>query len=200
MYHYCVLGGDFCRFDLQTVDKGVANMEEYSVRPLEEKDLRLVLDWRNSERVHSKMLTDHKITWEEHFAWFQRSKDNPVKRNLVFCYQGRPIGYIGYTEYDDVNMICSPGAYLGETDVPIDAGITLFYIAVEYAFAELHMKSLETSVFKSNKQAMRIDKFLGYKEVPGKEEVYIKNGKEEIALRMSMSKADWDKHKQAIIL
>lgn len=35
-------------------------MEEYSVRPLEEKDLRLVLDWRNSERVHSKMLTDHK--------------------------------------------------------------------------------------------------------------------------------------------
>ena len=191
---------DFCRFDLQTVDKGVANMEEYSVRPLEEKDLRLVLDWRNSERVHSKMLTDHKITWEEHLAWFQRSKDNPVKRNLVFCYQDRPIGYIGYTEYDDVNMICSPGAYLGETDVPIDAGITLFYIAVEYAFAELHMKSLETSVFKSNKQAMRIDKFLGYKEVPGKEEVYIKNGKEEIALRMSMSKADWDKHKQAIIL
>ena len=55
-------------------------------------------------------------------------------------------------------------------------------------------------MFKSNKQAMRIDKFLGYKEVPGKEEVYIKNGKEEIALRMSMSKADWDKHKQAIIL
>lgn len=138
-------------------------MEEYSVRPLEEKDLRLVLDWRNSERVHSKMLTDHKITWEEHLAWFQRSKDNPVKRNLVFCYQDRPIGYIGYTEYDDVNMICSPGPYLGETDVPIDAGITLFYIAVEYAFAELHMKSLETSVFKSNKQAMRIDKFLGYK-------------------------------------
>lgn len=43
-------------------------MEEYSVRPLEEKDLRLVLDWRNSERVHSKMLTDHKITWEEHLA------------------------------------------------------------------------------------------------------------------------------------
>ena len=200
MCHYCALGGDFCRFDLQTVDKGVANMEEYSVRPLEEKDLRLVLDWRNSERVHSKMLTDHKITWEEHFAWFQRSKDNPVKRNLVFCYQDRPIGYIGYTEYDDVNMICSPGAYLGETDVPIDAGITLFYIAVEYAFAELHMKFLETSVFKSNKQAMRIDKFLGYKEVQGKEEVYIKNGKEEIALRMSISKADWDKHKQAIIL
>lgn len=175
-------------------------MQEYSVRPLEEKDLRMVLAWRNSERVHSKMLTDHKITWEEHEAWFKRAKANPVKRNLVFCYLGRPIGYIGYTEYDDVKMICSPGAYLGETDVPIDAGITLFYVAVEYAFSELHMKSLETSVFKHNKAAMRVDKFLGYKEIPGTEEVYIKNGKQEVAVRMSMSKKDWDEHKQAIIL
>ncbi len=182
------------------MDKGVANMEEYSVRPLEEKDLRLVLDWRNSERVHSKMLTDHKITWEEHFAWFQRSKDNPVKRNLVFCYKGRPIGYIGYTEYDDVNMICSPGVYLGDTDVPIDAGINIAYMSMEYAFAKLNMEHLETSVFKNNKQALRVDKFLGYKEIPGKEEVYIKNGKEEVALRITISRTDWEEHKKKMQL
>ena len=110
-------------------------MSEYSLRPLEERDLQMVLQWRNSERVHSKMLTDHKIVWEEHFAWFQRIKDNPIKRNLIFEFLGRPIGYIGYTEYDEEKGCCSPGAYLGETEVPIDAGITLFYMAVEYAFA-----------------------------------------------------------------
>ena len=59
-------------------------MSEYSLRPLEERDLQMVLQWRNSERVHSKMLTDHKIVWEEQFAWFQRIKDNPIKRNLIF--------------------------------------------------------------------------------------------------------------------
>lgn len=26
-------------------------MEEYSIRPIEEKDLAMVLNWRNSERV-----------------------------------------------------------------------------------------------------------------------------------------------------
>ena len=175
-------------------------MEEYSIRPLEEKDLPMVLEWRNSERVHSKMLTDHKITWEEHFAWFQRTRANPVKRNLVFEYRNRPIGYIGYTEYDEEGRSCSPGAYLGERDVPIDAGITLFYMAVDYAFTELGMQRLETSVFKNNKQAMRIDKFLGYKELPGSEEVFVKNGREEIAVRMFMTRADWESCKQALII
>ena len=83
-------------------------MSEYSLRPLEERDLQMVLQWRNSERVHSKMLTDHKIVWEEHFAWFQRIKDNPIKRNLIFEFLGRPIGYIGYTEYDEEKGCCSP--------------------------------------------------------------------------------------------
>lgn len=42
----------------------------YTLRPLEEKDLPIILEWRNSEKVHSKMLTDHKITWEEYYSWY----------------------------------------------------------------------------------------------------------------------------------
>lgn len=175
-------------------------MEEYSIRPIEEKDLPMLLDWRNSERVHSKMLTEHKITWEEHFAWFQRIKENPVKRNLIFELSGRPIGYIGYTEYDEENRSCSPGAYLGEADVPIDAGLVLFYMSVEYAFAELGMDRLETSIFKSNKYAMKIDKFLGYKEINGSEEIFIKNGREESAVRIFMTKDDWHVRRQEIYI
>ena len=175
-------------------------MDEYTFRTLEEHDLELVFKWRNSKRVHSKMLTDHKIAWKEHVAWFQRIKNNPIKRNLIFEFLGRPIGYIGYTEYDEEKGCCSPGAYLGETDVPIDAGITLFYMAVEYAFTKLKMERLETSVFKSNKIAMKIDKFLGYKEIPESDEVFIKNGKEEVAVRMFMTRDDWNERKQGIII
>lgn len=175
-------------------------MEEYSIRPIEEKDLAMVLNWRNSERVHSKMLTEHKITWEEHFAWYQRIKENSVKRNLIFEFAGRPIGYIGYTEYDEEKRSCSPGAYLGEVDVPVDAGLVLFYMSVEYAFTELCMDRLETSIFKSNKYAMKIDKFLGYKEIVGSEERIIKNGKEEPAIRIFMTKDDWSVRRQEIYI
>lgn len=73
-------------------------------------------------------------------------------------------------------------------------------MAVDYAFTELGMQRLETSVFKNNKQAMRIDKFLGYKELPGSEEVFVKNGREEIAVRMFMTRTDWESCKQALII
>ena len=45
---------------------------DYSICPIEERDLELLLNWRNSERIHSLMLTDHKITWEEHCNWFKK--------------------------------------------------------------------------------------------------------------------------------
>lgn len=175
-------------------------MSDYSIRPLAEGDLRLVLDWRNSERVHSKMLTDHKIKWEEHKAWFERMKDNPVKRNLIFEYQGKPIGYIGYTEYDEENKSCSPGAYLGETDVPIDAGFTLFYTAIDYAFSVLGMEKLETDVFCNNKYALRINRLLGYRKVPNSEECFIKNGHKEMAVRMALMRAEWNECKPCVEL
>lgn len=178
------------------VDKGADMVEEYTIRPLEEKDLRMVLAWRNSDRVHSKMLTEHKISWQEHWNWFQRAQANPVKRNLIFEYQGRPVGYIGYTEYDEENMSCSPSAYLGETDVQIDAGIYLLYMTVEYAFETLGMRRLESSIFKSNKQSMGINKFLGYREIPGTEKTYYKNGKEEVAIRVEMLREEWLENKR----
>ena len=33
---------------------------EYSMRPIKEDDLREILEWRNSERVHSMMLDVYK--------------------------------------------------------------------------------------------------------------------------------------------
>lgn len=173
-------------------------MSDYSIRPLAEGDLRLVLDWRNSERVHSKMLTDHKIKWEEHKAWFERMKDNPVKRNLIFEYQGKPIGYIGYTEYDEENKSCSPGAYLGETDTAPDASIVLFVTAIDYAFKKLGMVHLETDVFRSNSHVLKADIMLGYREIVGRDTVFMKDGRKETAVRLELDKASWDKSPMAI--
>ena len=93
-------------------------------------------------------------------------------------------------------MSCSPGAYLGETDVPMEAGIVLLHMSIEYAFTTLNMSCLETSVFKTNKPSMVISKYLGYKEISGSDEFYHKNGKEEIAVRLEISKEDWLERKK----
>lgn len=150
----------------------------------------MLLSWRNSERIRSVMLTDHKITWEEHYNWFKRNEHNDPPRNLIFEFKGMPIGYIGYTEYDEVNRSCSPGCYLGNIEkAPIDAGMTLFITTMEYAFDVLQMNFLKTEVFKSNNKAVKLDKLLGYRII---ENIQVeKNDKIETVFIMELSHEQW---------
>lgn len=173
-------------------------MSDYTVHPISENDLKLVLRWRNSDRVHSQMLSDHLLTWDEHYQWYCHIKENPVPRNLIFSHKERPIGYIGYTEYDEERSQCSPGAYLGEVDVPIDAGLVLFSFCLEYAFSILGMQRLETSVFVNNRRAKKINEYLGYEYIPGKDMVCLKNGKEVMVQRYELTHAQWDLRKEQI--
>ena len=172
-------------------------VNSYTVRPLEEKDLQMILSWRNDCRIHIIMLTDHEITWNEHINWFNNIKDATPKRNLVFMYNNKPVGYIGYTEYDSVNQSCSPGAYLAPDELlPLDAGMVLFYYSCAYAFDVLKMKRLNTDVFAKNKKAVKIDKFLGYQIDQDEEHSVIKNGKEEKVFRMVLTKEQWSLRKK----
>ena len=166
--------------------------EKYFLRPVREQDLRILLAWRNSERIHSTMLTDHIITWDEHVGWFEVSRNIKPARHLIFEHADRPIGYIGYTEYDEIRKTCSPGAYIGETErVPLDAGLNLFFLAVEYACMVLQMKQIETSVFSDNRKAIKLDELLGYKRLSGQDKIYEKNYEKKRAYRYAMTKDEW---------
>ena len=174
-------------------------MEKYQLRPIEERDLQAVLEWRNSESVHSRMLTDHMITWEEHYQWFQRMKSQTPKRNFVFDYQDRPIGYIGYTEFDEDNHICSPGAYLAPSvSVPKEAALCLFYTSIDYAFTQLGMVCLNTDVFADNVRALKLDLFLGYEILHEENHHVMKNGQKKLAHRLSLDKNRWLSHKDGL--
>lgn len=165
---------------------------DYSIRPIEDKDLKMLLEWRNSERIHVMMLTDHIITWEEHQKWFRQVERYNPKRNFIFEYKGEPIGYIGYSNYDEIAKKCSPGVYLGNYDVaPIEAGLYLMYMTVWYAFEELHMDRVETFIFKQNKKAIKINSFVGYKIDTSKSTFFSKNGQNQEVLFLVLTKDDW---------
>lgn len=175
-------------------------LDTYNIRPLQKEDLKMVLEWRNSERIHSVMLTDHKITWEEHCQWFDKASKNKPCRNLIFEYCNKPIGYIGYTDYNDVEKTCSPGAYLGVVGdyVPIDAAFVLFYKTMEYAFNVLGMDKLITEVFKTNKKALKMDKFLGFEII--QENLVLKSGIEVYTYTMVLDKGRWNIEREKFIL
>ena len=167
----------------------------YSIRPLEYPYLKMVLEWRNSYRIHSVMLTDHRITWEEHTRWFQSASQAIPRRQLLFLCDTIPIGYIGYNAFNNNNNSCSPGAYIGEINgnIPIDAAFYLFLVSIDYAFEVLKVTTLKIEVFKKNKRALKIDKALGYRIVG--ESSVIKNGIAEDIYLLELKLNDWEKHK-----
>ncbi len=55
-------------------------MDEFTLKALSEKELSLILQWRNSKRVRAFMYDDHLITWKEHLEWFQHLMNNPQKK------------------------------------------------------------------------------------------------------------------------
>ena len=165
---------------------------DYSVDVITEDDLPLLLKWRNSDRIHSMMLTDHKITWDEHYNWYLTLKKNDPPRNLMFKYKNQPIGYIGYTAYNEKNKICSPGTYLGDSElVQMEAGFFLGCINIEYAFSILGMKRLETFVLKKNRRVIKANKSIGYIAVPENDKIFLKNNVEEDAAFLYLTLDNW---------
>lgn len=151
-------------------------MDDYCLRPIEEKDLRLLLEWRNSDRIRMMMLSQHKITWSEHKAWFEKIKGNTPPRNFIFEYRNCPIGYGGYSEYDEQSKTAADGLYIGEADgVPVDAGIVLELMLLHYAFTVLNVKAILGTERAENKRVKGMNKAIGFTIVDEKDGIiYLK--------------------------
>lgn len=150
---------------------------EYFLRPIIKEDLKLILEWRNSERVHSMMLTDYQITSEEHYKWFKKITQNEIPLHFVFCYKKKPIGYMGY-DIDWKNKICYPSLYIGCINgIKANAGIILGKMAINYAFESLKMHKICAYVLENNERIQKLNNFIGYKDEGYLEQHFFKSGK-----------------------
>ncbi len=165
---------------------------EYRMRVIEEDDLPMLLAWRNSEEIHSKMLTDHEITCDEHHAWFDRIRKFEPQRNFVVEYRKLPIGYAGCGKFDEKDKSCSPGGYLAPgIKRPAMAGLFMIYMHLDHAFSSLHREWLKTDVFADNRRVLQLDLMLGYTIIPGGDYSIKRNGIERQIHKIAMSKTTW---------
>ena len=172
---------------------------KYSLRPIHQDDLPTLLAWRNSDRISSEMLTSHEITWEEHEAWFQRICRYDPLRNFVFCYEDRPIGYMGFSDWDEKNKTCSSSSYIGRADeVPIDAGLFLDYMGLEYVFSQTEINKVWSYVFAHNKRAYRLNLLMGYKEEGYLRQHFLQNGKFQDVHVVGILRSEWKQEKERI--
>lgn len=170
--------------------------EEYSIRPIEEKDLEMILRWRNSKRISSMMLTEHKITKNEHYNWFKKIKLYKPIRHFIFCYNNIPIGYIGFNNFNVDEKSCDYGVYLGDVNIkiPVDASLILYFFAIEYAFDILNVKIIYSKILEINISSIAFNKFIGFKFL--KKDIIEINNKKEKVYCLQLHKKDWNVYKR----
>ena len=137
----------------------------YRLRPLMADDLRLVLRWRNSDRVRKNMITQHKISVAEHLAWFERIRRDDSQKYYVFEFRKRPCGLISIKNMDKKRMAGSWGFYIGVKQRPRETGVVMGTMALDRFFKSLRLKRVYGQVLYSNATSHRFHERLGFRKM-----------------------------------
>lgn len=132
------------------------------LRPLDERDLEQMLQWRNSDHVRQYSYHDEIITWEQHVNWFRGIKDNSSFKGLIFELEGIPTGVMNFTNIDKRHGRGYWGFYIGRPDTPRGTGTTLCELAVEYAFEKLSIRKLCGEVLAHNQASIALHRKLDF--------------------------------------
>lgn len=134
------------------------------LRPVDECDFELVLQWRNSDRIRKNMFSDHQFSRDEHKIWFEKIKKEEIPTFMIFCYQNRPVGAVTISNLDKQNNKCNWGFYLGEPGLPKGCGFSMGYLWLEYLFETFKFRKVSGEVFANNSVSLKFHKKFGFVE------------------------------------
>jgi UDP-4-amino-4,6-dideoxy-N-acetyl-beta-L-altrosamine N-acetyltransferase len=137
---------------------------DYALRRIEEKDLPLILAWRNREDIRRNMLHDAVISREEHAAWFRSLQGAPDKECLLFCLGDKPLGISSLSDLDTASRACGWGFYIGDKTAPRGAGLTMGQLSLDYIFGARALEKIENQVLSFNTRSLAFHRKLFFTE------------------------------------
>jgi len=164
--------------------------DAFNLRPMAEQDLRTVWRWRNSERVRAVSFADHEIAWEEHLAWYERSKEDDSVQPMLFECGANATGVVNFTRIDRQVGTTVWGFYIGDQQAPKGSASTMGVLALDYAFGELGLRKVLGQSFVSNEVSLRYHQRLGFREVEEERRRVRKRGKMHEVMRLELT-AEW---------
>jgi UDP-4-amino-4,6-dideoxy-N-acetyl-beta-L-altrosamine N-acetyltransferase len=165
--------------------------DAFNLRPIAERDLRTVWRWRNSERVRAVSFTDHEITWEEHLAWYERSKNDDSIQPMLFECGAKPTGVVNFTRIDRQAGSSVWGFHIGDQNPPKGSASAMGFIALDYAFGELDLRKVVGQSFVSNESGLRYHQRLGFREVEEDRPRVKKGGETLDVMRLELTAERW---------
>jgi len=125
-----------------------------------QRDLELVLAWRNHIDIRKYMYSQHKISHAEHEQWFEKSQRDIHRHLLIFEIDDVPKGFISLAT--DSNKVADWGFYAAP-GVPKGTGSRLGIAALNYAFTEVGLHKICGQALAFNTRSIKFHETLGFK-------------------------------------
>lgn len=148
---------------MRTSSSCISNL--YSLRSITELDSLKVFNWRNSEHVRSKMLTNKPIDAKDHQKWFRKIIKSKTDLYLVFEKNSEPIGLSYFNNINVKLKFCMWGFYLGQPNRVPGTGSILAKLSVDFAKNTINMDYIYGIVLPYNKPSIRIFEKMGFHRI-----------------------------------
>lgn len=171
---------------------------DLTLRPIEEKDLVMVLNWRNSEHVRHYSLTDHIINLDDHQKWYRNQNKDPSCEWSIAELKNKPIGVVSITDINSQDGTCTWGMYIGENMGNLGIGVLMEIRAIDRIFNHHGIRKLWGQALKSNRILMMHKRF-GFVEEGILRNHVFRNGNYEDIVFVALFAKQWpDKRKEII--
>lgn len=147
--------------DLEIIKNGI------TLKKINENDLDLIRNWRNSDFVKQFMIYKENITPEMQKKWYQ-SVNNEFNYYFIILSQDTPVGLANLKDIDNKLNTAEWGVFLNSSKylngiIGIQSTISL----LEFAFNELGLKLVRSRILLTNQSAVKFNKQLGVNVTEG---------------------------------
>lgn len=168
-------------------------MKDIVIQILNEKNIELVRNWRNSIDVAPYMYNDAFITEEQQITWFNKINNEESSIYWTIEYEGKKLGLAYITGIDRTLSSCYWAFYLGDLSVRgRGIGAKIEYNILEYVFNELKLNKLRCEVFVTNDKVIKMHEKFGFRREAYYREHCLRDNQKLDVVGLAILKSEWD--------
>jgi UDP-4-amino-4,6-dideoxy-N-acetyl-beta-L-altrosamine N-acetyltransferase len=162
-----------------------------TLRPVQDDDIELMLEWRNAPEVRKHMYTQHVIARDEHFAWWEATKRRKDRQYFMYEFSRERCGIVGFSSIDKTHNNAS-WAFYAAPNAPRGTGSRMEFLALYYAFNVFQLHKLHCEVLSTNGAVIRLHQKFGFKIEGVFREHFELNGTYVDIVRLGILQNEWN--------
>ena len=132
---------------------------------LTQKEVLMILDWRNHENIKKWMYSQDEISVEVHLSFIAELQFSKSRQYMAVKKDNKYVGVVDFTKIDETNKECYFGLYANPFEKIAGIGRILEEVCLKYILDLLSLNKIKLEVFSDNVRALNLYKKYNFKRV-----------------------------------